>query len=239
MNKEAFERGFLKAALYNGVNPMVAVGLLKHAGVFGRYFDEGAIPHNAMIDQPYKSEAASLPGRAINTAALIAPPGISNAIQFGIGMPIGELGMAAAFGNKDNREKKYRKSLTDMENRGYRSQMNHSGDKLMVPEAILGGLVGAGAGAYIGRQIPGAGPAYYGPFHAEGGKLRNSIIGAALGTLAGGTTGYLNGALAGGWNKFVTKHTSEDSKERALKMKARHPYLTSLPFGDMVGAVAS
>ena len=31
MNKEAFERGFLKAALYNGVQPLVAVNLLKQA----------------------------------------------------------------------------------------------------------------------------------------------------------------------------------------------------------------
>jgi len=46
---------------------------------------------------------------------------------------------------------------------------------------------------------------------------------------------YAGGALGGAINSAETKGPSEESRQRALKMKTNHPYLTSLPFGDVIG----
>jgi hypothetical protein len=44
MNKEAFERGFMKAALENGVYPLVAIGMLKQAAKELQLQNQGYMP---------------------------------------------------------------------------------------------------------------------------------------------------------------------------------------------------
>jgi hypothetical protein len=212
MRIEAFNRGFIKAAMSNGVNPLDAVNLLKHAesSWAGRYFAEKGIPSSAMMDHPYRSLAGAMPGNVVLLA------------------PLQEMGMAATFGGKKNREELYRKSMEGTEERGLGGNMHHFGKKLAPVYAGLGALIG-GVGGYFGRphakSIPGA--------------IGEAAIGAGVGGLAGGGLGYLAGGLAGGLTHPMIHGTSDESKERALKMKAEHPYLTSLPFGDMIGAAVA
>jgi hypothetical protein len=63
-------------------------------------------------------------------------------------------------------------------------------------------------------------------------KLNKDMIEQAF------TRGFIKAAQNIGINAS-TAYTSKDSQERALKIKARHPYATSLPFGDMVGATVA
>ena len=248
MNKQAFERGFLKAAMSNGVDILTATQLLKHAesSWIGRYLAEKAIPTSANIDQPCKSMAGALPGIAINEG-LLGPARIPTIL--GIGNPLAEAGAAAMYGNSKNREKKYQEAAGAVDKRTLGANMHHAGKKTAIPYGILGALAGGALGAaapYAIHNLPGVHyPDYQnisGPNAIPTALSDRAIAGGELagaGAIGGGALGYGIGALSGGINSAVIHNTSDETKQRATAMKAKHPFMTSLPFGDMIGAAAA
>ena len=109
----------------------------------------------------------------------------------------------------NNRLKSLQKTDKKLQEKGYIDNMMEQGGNFAGPGAVLGAL---------------------------GGGISGGIPGAGLGAIAGGLGAGIGGAGVGALTKFISNNTSKDSKARAMAMKAKHPYLTNLPLGSMIGA---
>ena len=217
--KEAFERGFMKAAMAHGVKPLMAVELLKYAA------------------KHEEEEGSSAVGRYFGGMAVQDAERINQLVSTEEGME---------------------KARKELKQRGYGEQMGHSIRRIAPLLGTLGAISGGLGGASLGWQYV-DNHRHYGsldPVEVDNrSEMRNFLDflkhsgrlvgGAALGGLGGaalgGGLGLLGGAATGATHgaaqKFMSNHTSDESQRRALKMKAKHPYATLLPFGDVVGAL--
>ena len=241
LRKEAYDRGFFKAALANNIDPLTAVELLKLASSsgIGRYFAEKGVLGDAMIDHPYRMTAGTIPGQVLGHAAFAA----GGPLAATLASPLTEMGAVATFGGKQNRKEKYQEASDAVKERGTLENMHHSGKKLTPLMAALGALAGGGIGAMQGHDSQyGHGPLTHGNLlepYSTSHTIGSGLLGAGIGAGVGALSGYAGGALGGAINSAETKGPSEESRQRALKMKTNHPYLTSLPFGDVIGAAVS
>lgn len=96
---------------------------------------------------------------------------------------------------------------------------------------IGGGLLGALIGALTHRET--ADPAADIDLPA---LLKSVGLGASGGVVSGGLAGGAVGGFGGAYDNLVTALADRGSQDAARRMKAEHPLLTALPFGDMVGA---
>jgi branched-subunit amino acid ABC-type transport system permease component len=217
MNEESFKYGFIKAAIDNGLNLLQAGELLKLAesSGLGRYFAQKAIAGQTYVDNP----ARSVPGLTLGSVPYVNLLGIP------------EMLANRFLGKKDERGKRMNQSLQDMKARTMGENTWHTAKQWAKPMALLGGLAGAAIGGYAGSHV-GPDPEILSTKE----MLINGGVGALIGTGVGGLGGGLGGGLAGATNKYITNNTTNESQHRALKMKNEHPYLTALPFGDMIGA---
>jgi hypothetical protein len=217
MNEESFKYGFIKAAIDNGLNLLQTGELLKLAesSGLGRYFAQKAIAAQTYVDNP----ARSVPGMMLGSVPYVSL----------LGTP--EMFASRFLGKKDERGKRMNQSLQDMKARTTGENTWHSAKQWAKPMALLGGLAGAAIGGYAGSHV-GPDPEILNTKE----MLMNGGVGALIGTGVGGLVGGLGGGLGGAINKYITNNTTNESQHRALKMKNEHPYLTALPFGDMIGA---
>ena len=78
MNKQAFERGFLKAAMSNGVDILTATQLLKHANLISAFQDQVGLADPAQLDRLGSVAAAkTLGGAALGGAGGAAVGGLT------------------------------------------------------------------------------------------------------------------------------------------------------------------
>ena len=218
VKKEAFNRGFVKAAMNNGCNIPQAATLLKEAesSGMGRYLAMKATGGSTYLDNPGKAAAGLTLGNVPYVNLLGTQEMLANRMM----------------GEKEERGKKMEKSVNDVNNRTLGENTWHGAKQWAKPMSILGGLAGAGLAAYLSTRPE--------TFVRTPPPPRNPLIdipvGAALGTGIGALGGGLAGAAGGLINKAILQNTTKETQQRAIKMKNEHPYLTSLPFGDMIGA---
>ena len=260
MYKQAFERGFIKAAMSQGLSEWEAVQLLKRAtdqkppiqgttkevvkqfpgkvtkpifdnhfktagenssGV-GRYFASKALRTQAISQHPGKAIIGATPG-------MLPYAGLPISLLGGTEMASSRL----ALGGPEDRNKAYETADKELKENSYGQNAHQLGKSWAGPQAILGGVAGGALGALYPWVAPNGGT----PTTAD--HINSGLAGAGLGLLGGAGIGYLSGGAGGLVNKFIANHTSDESRQRAGAMKAKHPYATALPFGDMVGAAKS
>lgn len=176
----------------------------------GRYANMTTLPFQQMVDKNPK---------ATGIMGLVGSPVI--------GEPLTEMAMKRYSLGGTTKERKNNLDDADetLQERGYGKNMHTLGKNLAGPASLLGGAIGTGLGAMLEK----------GP-QDTGSRLGNAALGGLGGATIGGLAGYLGGGFNGAITKAVDNNTSTESTERAKKMIAKHPYLTSLPFGNMVGA---
>ena len=222
-----FERGFLKQAAVHGVSEQAAYQLAKYGSGVGAYFASGPAQRGYALNSPYASMVGGGALVGVNQAA----PGVGNLGTIPLEMLLARM----SGGGEQERADSIKEHLGSLENEGYGSNAHRYGKTLAMPMAAVGALAGGVGGGYLGMQEDGK--------IGNGGSVSNRLLGALLGAgaggLAGGASGYLGGGVQGLYDKFVTGHTSDESKERAKTFKTKHPYLTALPLGDVFGAAMS
>lgn len=200
------------------------VAFLKEAGYFGRYFNMGSQPQQTMLSRkPGATLAAGIPASVSNQvlpgSSLVAGPA-SEMLQRAV----------ALGGNTGARRSNMEAANTELKGRSLGQNAMHIAGKTAVPMALMGGLAGLGIGAYENYKG-------HGGFSGWGMEDAKNMLGVGAGVgLGAGALGAFGGAISGGINKIVDQNTSEDSQVRAREMVAKHPYLTSLPFGNIIGA---
>ena len=215
-------------------------GFLKRASSVGAYFASGP----AMRGMALNSPNSALWGGALAQSAAQA----GNAAGRGTGIPagvgVGSLTnmLVSRMAGKDPAERRHtiHEHTDKLEHEGYKANAHRYGKRLAGPTAGLYGVAGAGLGAYLqshaDRGIGGIGSFSSGEGVPVADLLAGGLAGGLGGAALGAGLGYLGGGAHGLYDKFVTNHTSEDSKHRAETFKAKHPYSTALPFGDVFGA---
>ncbi len=185
----------------------------------GRYANMTTLPFQQMMDKNPK--ATSIMG-------LVGSPAI--------GEPLTEMAMKRYSLGGTTKERKNNLDDADetLQERGYTKNIHTLGKNLAGPASLLGGAIGTGFGALMNPQVN-DGFGHNAQF-GTGSRLGNAALFGLGGAAAGGLGGYLGGGFNGAITKAVDNNTSTESTERAKKMIAKHPYLTSLPFGNMVGA---
>lgn len=198
------------------------VNFLKTAGYFGRLFNMATVPNQAAFDKaPYTTLGMRTPASA--AANLLGPAGALLGTPAEMIIRRNSLGAAGPDARQTLDE-----TSKGLQNRGY---LENAG-KLALPSALVGGGLGLLGG--LGLMA----------YNARNGNLnldnRQELYGAlgqagAFAGIGAGAMG-LGGGLTGLINKGVSEATSNEDKARANKMVGKHPYLTSLPFGSVVGA---
>lgn len=97
--------------------------------------------------------------------------------------------------------------------------------KSSLSNALRFGVLGAG----LGGIASGNGP--------DEGAVERILKGVGAGAGIGVAGGAIGGAARGALDSAILKNTGHDSDRRAVEMKSRHPFATSLPFGDAAGAI--
>jgi hypothetical protein len=261
---DKFKEGFIKRANAFGLNTYTAERLFKAAdeeaqpkpygsSPHGRYFDLKKNRMQTMIDHPFKASAGGLGGRVAGSAigALIGGLGgagigattgkgqhIFEAATGGAGLG-GYLGgmigapMGNSLGSQGLTEEQRNKTLSEtdkgLSERSTAGNVLHSGKNM----GLLGGTVGGLYGAGIGLANP------HGVFGDNIAPWQRALIGGGIGAVGGGASAGLAGGALGGINKFIHNYTSDETHNRSRNMLARHPMATTLPFGDVVGAMDS
>lgn len=140
-------------------------------------------------------------------------------------------------------EKERKKTLDEHFHKLKHDSASHSAGryaKAFLPSQMAGGaLVGGALGAYLGNHPIDASAKFFTEGDSWGNMASNAGMGAGAGALATGGLGALVSGTSGLIDSVIAKHLSHDSEDRAKKFKSKHPYSTSLPFGDMVGAATS
>ncbi len=218
-----FERGFFKAAAQHNI---------KQADVgswFSKYLNMKAQPSQGKMDHPWKA-LSSVPGTVVDNGL---------ATFTGIAPGFGEMmgSRAALGGDPKTREKTMKDSTQDTNSRSYGQQAMH-GLKKSGPAALVSGLAGGGMGYLLGhmmnrgQNIPGM-PAGLPTIHTSPWAT------AAGGAIGGAASAAGTMTLVSLLNKLVTNNTKPENQAKSRDLKAKHPYATALPFGDMIGAAVA
>lgn len=204
--------------LQNGIN------FIKKAGYFGRYLNMTSLPNRAAINNA-----------PVSTALLRTPIGALSNIAPGAGLLLGgPVEMAVrrnAMGPAGSSMQNALDDTTkDIANKGYLENMTSVAKPMAATFGGLGLLGGLGYTAYNAVNN------YRQNGNVDLEQLKRNLSLTGLVTGAGALSGASAGAMSGAVDKAINNHTAIDSKERAKAMVAKHPYLTSLPFGNIIGA---
>jgi len=210
---------FKKAGLY---------GQLKLAddtsSFLGRYFNMSSLPNQQMLSKtPTASGVAAGMG------------GVGNLAVPGSGMitgPLSEMVLKrnALGGSIEDRRQSLDTADKEIQNTSMGDNAWNLAKNMALPMGLMGGGLGALYGAGSGHSQPGS----------DSDKLMAALKGALTSGLGGAAIGAAGGALGGAGagviNKLINENTSQGSKDRAKDMVAKHPYLTSIPGGNLFGA---
>lgn len=208
--QEHFELGFQKRAEEEGEKPS---GL-------GTYFASKALQSRAWSDNAGKTLATqlgfSLPYLSQISALTGAGESLNNRIALGV--------------TEAARRESLQKADSELAGTTLGDNAFDVAGKYAKPFSVAGGLAGGLGGllaAYSATPKEQAIPAL--PIYA-------GLAGLAGGALGGGLLGGVAGGASGALQKAFYDNTSKASHSAAANMKAEHPYATSLPFGDAIGA---
>ena len=237
--KEAFAIGFINKLAEAGVD--TKENLLKLAADdsswLGRYLAMKGIQGQMAIEKPWKSMGSGVLGGLAVTPLTVPmqlaglPPALNPIHHTGIAMGQRRITPGST---PEERKKVIKEMIKNTRGMTYGQAAGRGAKRLVGPGAALGAgvglLGGAATGGYLGGQ--------------QSGDIKDVLMGAGLGAgagLLGGSAlgagiGAGSGALGGMLNRLILGNISPSTAQRASNMYAEHPYATSLPFGDMVGA---
>lgn len=199
-------------AFLEGVGDLLKTSAL--ADYIGRFLSQTQVPKASQADHAGINSFINMP---------LSVAGLS---------PVGEMAAAHRTAKPGKElEDEYQKSVERVIHDNTLKNMLYTGFQSIGPGAVAGGLLGGAAGGL------GIGPALA-PVNQDSvsGRLVAALIGAGAGGMAGAAGGALGGAGSGLIQSAVLKNVSKDNRDKAIKMKAEHPYITALPFGNLISA---
>lgn len=178
----------------------------------GRYFEMAKQQGEARINHPIASMGV---GAAAGAAGQLGEvPGAMLFNRAYLGKTPGE------------RKHTFKEQNQELDDRTYGQSAAKGAKAFAGPNAVVGALGVPALMAILANQP-----------HQHQYEGKDYLAGAGLGALGGGLLGAGSGAAAGMLNKFVHNQTGNESKDRANKMLAKHPYATELPFGRLAGSM--
>jgi len=227
--KKSFVNGFKKRAQEAGLTEGQAIDLVKEAAKdgsswLGRYMAEKLPLSQYGLENPWRMGGMQQVGGGA-LAFLPTPFNLASSAASVAGTP--EMLAARLIGGKtpEEKEKAYTDLVKGLDESSYGQQagkgFKNYGLGMGLPlGALLGGVLGgarsSGDSMDMLKDI-----------------LKGTGIGAGAGTVGMGAAGALGGLL----NKAISSNISNESKERAIKMKANNPNATAPIFGDVIGAM--
>jgi hypothetical protein len=203
-------------------------GQLKTAGYFGRLAQMEVTPAQASISNAPMTEGLLAKGQEALTHTVLKNTPTDVLIPSLYGSMLGGTTLAnmlnrrvALGGTEEERKDTLDRTNAEIANRSTLDQVGHNMQKAVIP----GMLGGAALSAFMD------------PAELFGHHSASPLARVLTGALGGGLGAAVGRGLVGGISKLVNNYTSQDSKDRANAMVAKHPYLTSLPLGSTIGAM--
>ncbi len=199
--------------MINNKQPILLGAIQKSGGYLGRLANMYAQPFQASVESPWTSSAIGAPAVVGDYVAPMS--------GYALG-PLSEMLQKRVIlgGSDQERTDTLNNNANALKNTSMGGNALKAAKRFALPSAVFGGLAG-GATAAAGGS------------HANIGDI---LTGAGVGALGGLVGGSGVGAGMGALSKYINNRTSADSQNRSRDMIAKHPYLTSLPFGNLIGA---